>query len=89
MNLLDSMAEAKRVMENFKLPALVIQGAKDRIVEAEGAFHFMERSKSEDKTLLLYPNLWHDISSEPELWSILEKAKGWLEARIEPDLDLN
>ena len=68
-------------MHKFDLPVMLVQGGKDRIVEAEGAFEFMAKSASTDKQLVFYPDLWHDVVHEPELWSIMRRANAWLDAR--------
>jgi alpha-beta hydrolase superfamily lysophospholipase len=64
-------------MKDFDIPFIYVQGGKDKKINPTGAFEFIESAKSLDKTLLFYPDLWHDILYEPELWGILRRVIDW------------
>jgi len=40
---------------------LVIQGGLDKLVDPELAYELERLSPSDDKTVLFYDDLWHDI----------------------------
>jgi len=82
INVLDSLAEARKVMKSFDIPFLFVQGGKDKKVNPVGSFEFMEKAKSQDKTLLFYPDLWHDILHEPEIWGIFRRVINWCNQRL-------
>lgn len=50
---------------NLSLPLLVLQGGDDQIAAADGARLFFESAGSTDKTLRIYPGLWHELFNEP------------------------
>jgi acylglycerol lipase len=75
---------AKRIqmnMEQLRLPLLILQGGKDYVTDAEGARLLAARAGSTDKTLRLYPGLYHEVFSEPEREQVLADTLAWLDAR--------
>ena len=75
---------AKRIqmnMEQLRLPLLILQGGKDFVTDAEGARLLAARAGSTDKTLRLYPGLYHEVFSEPEREQVVADMLAWLDAR--------
>ena len=64
------------------LPFLAMQGGDDRLVDPDGAQILYERAGSADKSLKLYPGLYHEIFNEPEHGQVLGDVEAWLDARI-------
>lgn len=64
------------------LPLLVLHGEQDRLTCPSGSRDFCERVASTDKTLKIYPNLYHEIFNEPEKDAVLTDLSDWLEERL-------
>jgi alpha-beta hydrolase superfamily lysophospholipase len=65
----------------LRLPLLLLQGGDDRIVDPGGAAMLYEKASSPDKTLKVYPGLYHEIFNEPERAQVLADVAGWLDNR--------
>jgi alpha-beta hydrolase superfamily lysophospholipase len=62
------------------LPMLVMHGEADRLIPAQASRLLYERAGSEDKTLKIYPELYHEIFNEPEKAQVLADLVAWLDA---------
>ncbi|QFU77681.1 alpha/beta hydrolase [Halioglobus maricola] len=71
-------AEAHKIT----LPLLLMHGEADSMTSAEGSKHLNGKVRSEDKTLKLYPKLYHEIFNEPEQDEVLGDLLAWLEQRL-------
>jgi len=67
---------------SITLPVLILQGGADRIVDPAGAQQFYAAVTSPDKTLKVYPGLYHEVYNEPEHEQVLADVEAWLEAHI-------
>ncbi len=78
-----AIATFPRRTPDLALPLLIMQGLADRIVPPAGAKALAGRAGSQDKTLKLYPGLYHEIfnEAEPERTAVLDDLVGWLQAR--------
>ncbi|MGP8079312.1 MAG: lysophospholipase [Dehalococcoidales bacterium] len=79
--LLNAMAKIQRDMEKFSVPVLILHGTADKLANPAGSKKLVERAKSSDKTLKLYPGLVHDLVHEPEKSQVLADIIEWLEKR--------
>jgi alpha-beta hydrolase superfamily lysophospholipase len=81
-----AIAGFKRRSGDLTLPLLILQGGADRIVPPAGSRRLAVRAGSEDKTLELYPGLYHEIfnEAEPERTAVLDDLVGWLDAHAAP-----
>lgn len=70
-------------MEEVDLPLLILQGAKDRLVNKAGGRELYQRARSKDKTLTVYPDLYHEVFNEPERQAVLGDLCGWLDRHSE------
>jgi acylglycerol lipase len=68
--------------DKITLPFLAMQGGADRLVDPDGAQILYEKAGSRDKTLKIYPGLYHEIFNEPEHEQVLGDIEAWLEARV-------
>lgn len=66
----------------FTLPLLVIHGEADGAMDPAGSRAFYERAGSRDKTLKLYPGLYHEVHNESERSQVLADILAWLDARV-------
>ncbi len=78
-------AEVLRVSEEVRqraskvtLPVLVLQGTADAVVSPQATEAFYQAAGSGDKTLRLYPGLYHDLPREPEKAEICAEIANWV-----------
>jgi lysophospholipase len=79
---LQAVRPVRARLGELHLPLLVLHGAADRIAPSSGSELLYEQARSADKTLKLYPGLYHEIHNEPEQADVLADITAWLEARI-------
>ena len=79
-SLLANGAAALRQAHTLTLPMLVLHGEDDRLVPARASRLLYERAASTDKTLKIYPKLYHEIFNEPEKEQVLADLVAWLDA---------
>jgi acylglycerol lipase len=68
-------------MGEINLPLLIMHGTGDLLVPYQGSEILMERAASKDRTLQLYPGLYHEILNEPERDQVIADVVAWLDAR--------
>jgi alpha-beta hydrolase superfamily lysophospholipase len=68
-------------METIDDPLLIMHGTEDALTRPEGSEALYRRASSTDKTLKLYPGLFHEILNEPEKDEVLADIVTWLDAR--------
>jgi alpha-beta hydrolase superfamily lysophospholipase len=76
---METLAEKRGAIQ---LPLLVMHGEGDVMAAASGSQHFFDGVGSADKTLRLYPGLYHEIFNEPEQAQVLGELGDWLDAHI-------
>ena len=64
------------------LPLLIMHGEDDVLTSPDGSREFYARAGSDDKTLKVYPSLYHEIFNEPEKDAVLLEMTDWLEAHL-------
>jgi alpha-beta hydrolase superfamily lysophospholipase len=69
---------------SITLPMMVMHGDADAMTAAEGSRNFHGAIASEDKTLRIYPGLYHEIFNEPERLEVMGELAGWVEEHIPP-----
>jgi alpha-beta hydrolase superfamily lysophospholipase len=61
----------------IRLPLLLLHGGADSMTSPEGS-RFLEHSvSSTDKTLRIYPGLYHEIFNEPEREAVMRDVEEW------------
>ena len=68
-------------LPGLTLPVLFMHGTADRLADPQGSRLGYERAASADKSLKLYPGLYHEIFNEPERLQVFDDLIGWLDAR--------
>lgn len=76
--LVKAMFRVKQGANTIKLPVLILQGTEDAIVNPAGAQEFYDGIVSVDKTLKLYPGLYHEVFNEPEKEHVFNDLEQWL-----------
>lgn len=68
---------------DFKDPVLILHGENDGLVSPQDSKAFHEEISSEDKKLIIYPELEHEIFNEfTKKTEIFETIIAWIEARL-------
>jgi len=80
--LLDTMKTLMGSADEITLPMLILHGESDTLAAVEGSQKFHNTISSADKTLHVYPNLYHEIFNEPEQQQVLEDMAQWLDRYI-------
>jgi acylglycerol lipase len=70
-------------LPELTLPTLILYGSGDRLVDPRGSELVRDAVSSEDRTLIAYDGLYHEVLNEPERDRVLSDVTGWLD-RIEP-----
>ena len=67
---------------SITLPMLLLHGGADVMTAPEGSRFLYEHIGSSDKTLKIYPGLYHEILNEPERAEVLAEILDWCETRL-------
>ena len=78
------MGEVRERCGEITLPVLVMHGEQDVMTAPAGSRAFYEGVGATDRSLRLYPALYHEIFNEPERLEVLGDLADWLEARMAP-----
>lgn len=79
------IAAMNRVIANaasIRLPILIMHGSIDRLTAADGSKLLHDTVSSEDKKLVIYEGLYHEILNEPERETVMGDILEWLEPQI-------
>ncbi|HEX7022709.1 MAG TPA: alpha/beta hydrolase [Trueperaceae bacterium] len=68
---------------DITLPVLVLHGSADRVAAAQGSRDLAEMLASDDKTLIVYDGLYHEILNEPEQGKVLQDIAEWLDRHLD------
>jgi alpha-beta hydrolase superfamily lysophospholipase len=66
----------------LKLPMFLLHGEADPMAAASGSRFLHDAISSDDKTLKIYPGLYHEILNEPERDLVLADILAWTDARV-------
>ena len=80
--LLSAMLRITAEAGKIALPFIVVQGAKDTLVDPSGAQMLYDKASSLDKTLKIYEELYHEVFNEPERERVLKDVETWLAAHV-------
>lgn len=73
----------KRHCHDLEVPLLILHGEKDKICDYESARFVYESAASKDKTLKIFPGLWHMLfgENEDDVELVLEILLSWIGER--------
>ncbi len=80
--MLNNMTEIQQNAGQISLPILMLHGEKDSLAAAEGSKFLDSQISSSDKTLIIYPELFHEIFNEPEKDKVLNDMTDWLDKQL-------
>ena len=72
---------SQRAFRQVRTPLLILHGTGDRVVPAEASQRLFDLAPSADKTLRLYPGLYHEVLNEPEKEQVRADLVSWLVQR--------
>ena len=79
---MDAMAAAQAGASKITLPILFQHGEEDSLASVAGSQYLFDHVSSADKTLKIYPGLFHEIYNEPEQDAVLDDLIGWFDAHV-------
>jgi len=77
-----AMTEVQLRAGEIQLPMLVMHGEQDAMASPAGSKLLDEALGSQDKTLVLYPELYHEILNEPEQQQVMNTMLQWYNERL-------
>jgi alpha-beta hydrolase superfamily lysophospholipase len=79
--MLRAIVEVAAGLPQLTMPVLVMQGSDDALVDPTAAAYVHERVGSRDRSIRIYPGLYHEIFNEPERDQVLDDLVEWVLAR--------
>jgi alpha-beta hydrolase superfamily lysophospholipase len=76
---LEAAIEVNQAGPLLTLPILMVHGGDDPIADVEGARDLFASIASEDKELIVYDGLYHEVMNEPERERVLDDIVAWLD----------
>jgi alpha-beta hydrolase superfamily lysophospholipase len=73
---------ARSQYEQVHTPLLVLHGTDDRVAAVEASQELVQWAQTSDKTLCLYPGLYHEVLSEPEKEQVLADLIRWIDWHV-------
>jgi alpha-beta hydrolase superfamily lysophospholipase len=80
--MLKAMLRVTTEVGKISLPFMVVQGGQDKLVDPGGAQMLYDQASSSDKTIKIYPALYHEVFNEPERAMVLNDVETWLAAHL-------
>ncbi|MFK8030907.1 MAG: lysophospholipase [Gammaproteobacteria bacterium] len=77
-----AMDRAVAGLGDVSTPVLVLHGDADKVVPPVASTLLHDRVGSQDKTLRLYPGLYHEIFNEPEREQVISDVINWVELHL-------
>ncbi|HEY8054134.1 MAG TPA: lysophospholipase, partial [Steroidobacteraceae bacterium] len=77
VELFDAMDRIQAQAGRIRLPLLLIHGGDDVLASPEGSRFLHAHAASGDKTLRIYPGLYHEIFNEPEREGVFVEVRDW------------
>ena len=81
--LFSSMHHIQDKANGINLPMLLLHGGEDVMAAPGGSRFLHENISSEDKTLKIYPELYHEIFNEPEREAVFADMLEWCDGHIQ------
>ena len=78
--MLTTMQQVTATARKIRLPIIILQGGRDKLVDPSGAQLLYDTVGSADKTIKIYDGLYHEVFNEPEHEQVLDDVKVWLES---------
>jgi alpha-beta hydrolase superfamily lysophospholipase len=79
-SLFDLLTRTRERLGELTMPLLMLHGEADAVCPPAGSQMIYDRAASTDKTLTIYPELFHEIHNEPEQAMVIAAMLDWLDA---------
>lgn len=79
-NFLELLTRTRARLPELTLPLLILHGGDDAICPPSGSVRLHDQAASTDKTLILYPGLYHEIHNEPSRVDVIKDILAWLDS---------
>lgn len=91
LELLRVCREVQGRFEEVEVPLLIVHGGDDVVCDPEGVEELYRRAASKDKTLKVYPGMWHQLIGEPDenVELVFGDIVEWLRDRALPNSAVN
>jgi alpha-beta hydrolase superfamily lysophospholipase len=76
--LISEMSSLQENLGRINLPMLVLHGSEDRITSIEGSKMLHEKISSQDKKVIIYDGLYHEVYNEPEQEAVMTDVLNWM-----------
>ncbi|KAF8402744.1 hypothetical protein HHK36_010834 [Tetracentron sinense] len=85
LELLRVSREVQGRFEEVDVPLLIVHGGDDLVCDPAGVEELYRRAASKDKTIRVYPGMWHQLVGEPEenVELVFGEIVDWLRTRVE------
>ncbi|MGH2543579.1 MAG: serine aminopeptidase domain-containing protein, partial [Ardenticatenaceae bacterium] len=80
--LMKAAEDASARLEQLSLPVLIMHGTVDGLTNPEGSKRLYERARSEDKTLKLWQDNYHEIFNDLDQKDVIAFMLDWLDERL-------
>jgi len=84
-----TVAEMVRADERLKnefpkitLPVLILHGTADKATKPSGSQLFFDTAGSKDKTLKMYPGMYHDLLNDVDKETVMSEITRWIDAHL-------
>jgi alpha-beta hydrolase superfamily lysophospholipase len=75
----NAITQVEKNGSNINQPLLLLHGADDRICDPAWSQYLFDMVSSQDKQLIIYEGLYHEIYNEPEAATVFNDVLRWLE----------
>ena len=75
-----------RVVEgasSIRLPVLLLHGGADTLTAVSGSQVLHDAISTEDKQIVVYGGLYHEIFNEPERLDVMSEMRAWIDERLD------
>ena len=73
-----SMETLPRQVSELRTPLLLLHGGEDGLCPPEGSRMVYDGAQTDDRTLKVYPGLFHEVFNEPEREQVMDDLVAWL-----------
>ncbi|MEM6352154.1 MAG: lysophospholipase [Cyanobacteria bacterium P01_D01_bin.14] len=79
---IDAIATVRENAHQLRLPILLLHGDADKISDVSGSHELFEAITYSDKTLLIYPDSYHELHNDLERDQVLQDIVIWLDNHL-------
>jgi alpha-beta hydrolase superfamily lysophospholipase len=79
--ILNSMRAVPEQIVRLRTPLLLLHGGEDALCPPSGSEMIYTRAGAADRTMKIFPGLYHEVFNEPERDEVVENVVGWLTGR--------